>query len=236
MVSTRSFAILGLSLVGGMTLFGLLVIRAVNKGREFDRYLTVRGLSEREAKANLGIWPLRFTVSANDLSGLKQAMEKDRQLVTDYLISSGVKPEEIKQGIPTVTDRNDEKFTMNRPDLPRYRGVLTVVVRTTDVDKLKVTAQGVDALLTKGVTLAGSEWDSKADFSFDQVNEIKPEMIKEATAGARAAAEKFAQDSGSKVGRIRKATQGALEIVDRDAATPEWKKLRVVTTVEFFLE
>ena len=86
------------------------------------------------------------------------------------------------------------------------------------------------------VTLTGHEGGDRIEFIFDAVNSIKPDMIKEATANARAAAEKFAQDSKSKVGRIRKATQGALEIEDRDAASPERKVLRVVTTVDFFLD
>ncbi len=96
--------------------------------------------------------------------------------------------------------------------------------------------QGADALLEKGVTLAGNEFSDRIQFMFNAVNEVKPGMIEEATANARLAAEKFAKDSGSKVGRIRKATQGAMEIEDRDAASPEKKVLRVVTTVDFFLE
>jgi hypothetical protein len=104
------------------------------------------------------------------------------------------------------------------------------------VDVAKKAIQGADALLEKGVTLIGNEAGDRIEFIFNAVNDIKPDMIKEATANARAAAEKFAQDSKSKVGRIRKATQGALEIEDRDAASPERKVLRVVTTVDFFLE
>ena len=107
------------------------------------------------------------------------------------------------------------------------------------MDVVKKAIQGADALLEKGVTLVGNESGDRMDrieFIFDAVNDIKPDMIKEATANARAAAEKFAQDSKSKVGRIRRATQGALEIEDRDAASPERKVLRVVTTVDFFLE
>jgi len=91
-------------------------------------------------------------------------------------------------------------------------------------------------LLEKGVTLVSNEVGDRIEFIFSAVNDVKPDMIKEATANARAAAEKFASDSKSKVGRIRRASQGALEIADRDAASPELKVIRVVTTVDFFLE
>ena len=104
------------------------------------------------------------------------------------------------------------------------------------MDLVKKAIQRADALLSKGVTLVGNESGDRIEFLFNALNDIKPDMIKEATANARVAAEKFAQDSKSKVGRIRKATQGVLEIEDRDVASPEWKVLRVVTSIDFFLE
>ncbi len=236
MIAPRSFFVLGLSLIIALGVFGFQVGRAVKMGREFDRYLAVKGLSEREVKATLAIWPIRFSVSAEELSALKAAMEKNRALVIAFLQENGIDPKEVTLGLPMVNDREDERIQSNRPSLPRYRGVVTLVVRSPNVDLVKRAIQGADALIEKGVTLAGNEFGDRIQFSFDAVNAIKPDMIKEATANARAAAEKFAQDSRSKVGRIRKATQGALEIEDRDAATPERKILRVVTTVDFFLE
>ena len=234
MVTIRSFLVLGLSLIIGLTIFGAQIGRAVKKGREFDRYLTVKGLSEREVKATLVIWPIRFSVSADDLGPLKSAMEKNRALVSSFLNANGIDSKEIIQGLPVVSDREDERIQANRPSLPRYRATVTLVVRSSNVDLVKKAVQAADALLEQGVTLAGNE--PGVQFLFNGVNEIKPDMIKEATANARAAAEKFAQDSQSKVGRMRRATQGVLEIEDRDAASPERKVLRVVTTVDFFLD
>ena len=236
MITFRSFVVLGISLVVGLGVFGLQIGRAVKMGREFDRYLAVKGLSEREVKATLVIWPIRFSVAAEDLGALKIAMETNRALVLSFLRDNGIDPKEITQGLPVVSDREDERIQANRPSLARYRGVVTLVVRSANVDVVKKAVQGADALLEKGVTLTGNESTDRIEFIFNAVNDIKPDMIKEATANARAAAEKFAQDSKSKVGRIRKATQGALEIEDRDAASPERKILRVVTTVDFFLE
>jgi hypothetical protein len=104
------------------------------------------------------------------------------------------------------------------------------------VDTVKQAIQHADSLLEKGITLVTNEYGDKTEFIFDGINAVKPDMIKEATANARVAAEKFAQDSKAKVGAIRRATQGVLEIEDRDVATPEIKVLRVVTTVDFFFE
>ena len=165
---------------------------------------------------------------------MKTAMERNRALVLSFLQENGIDPTEITHGLPVVNDREDERIQANRPSLARYRGLVTLVVKSANVDVVKKAIQGADALLEKGVTLAES--GDRVQFLFTAVNDIKPDMIREATANARAAAEKFAQDSKSKVGRIRKATQGALDIEDRDVASPERKVLRVVTTVDFFLE
>jgi hypothetical protein len=189
-------------------------------------------------KANLAIWPIRFSAYAEDLGALKTAMEKDRALVISFLKDNGIDAREITQGLPDVSDREDERIQNKAPEMARYRGVMTLVVRSPNVDVVKKAIQAVDALLEKGVSLAGNENTDRIEFIFDAdaVNAVKPDMIKEATANARASAEKFAQDSRSTVGRIRRATQGTVEIEDRDVASPELKTIRVVTTVDFFLE
>jgi len=233
MVTIRSFLVLGCSIVIGLALFGAQIGRAVKKGREFDRYLAVRGLSEREVKATLAIWPIQFSVLAENLPDLKTALETNRSVVVSFLQESGIKPDEITQGLPAVNDRQDEKIQSKRPSLPRYRAVVTLVVRSSNVDVLKKAIQTADALLEKGVTLCGNESGERPQFIFSGVNQIKPEYD---PGSARASAEKFAQDSRSNVGRIRRATQGVFEIEDRDPASPEWKILRVVTTVDFFLD
>jgi len=238
MITIRSFVVLGLSLIAGLAIFGAQIGRAVKTGREFDRYLAVRGLSEREMKATLAIWPIRFSAYAEDLGSLKTAMERDRALVISFLKDNGIDAREITQGLPEVSDREDERIQSKAPAMTRYRGVMTLVVRSPNVDVVKKAIQAVDALLEKGVSLAGNENMDRIQFIFDAdaVNAVKPGMIKEATANARTAAEKFAQDSQSKVGRIRRASQGTVEIEDRDVASPERKTIRVVTTVDFFLE
>jgi len=235
MITTRSFAVLGFLLAAGLSIFGVQIGQAVKKGREFDRFLSVRGLSEREVKATLAIWPIRFAVYADDLPQLKQTIEKTKAVVQNFLNEQGIAADNISYGLPAVSDkdeeRHDEKYT-----LPRYKAVTTLVIRSQKVDVVKQAIQHADSLLEKGITLVSNEYGDRTQFLFDGVNEVKPDMIKEATANARASAEKFAQDSKAKVGSIRRATQGVLEIEDRDVATPEIKVLRVVTTVDFFIE
>ncbi len=90
-------------------------------------------------------------------------------------------------------------------------------------------------LVKQGIVLANS-YGRGTEFLFTGLNRIKPAMIAEATKNARKAAEQFAQDSGSKVGSIRKARQGLFTIRNRDMNSPDLKIVRVVTTVEYFLK
>jgi len=235
MITTRSFAVLGALLAVGLAVFGVQIGQAVKKGREFDRFLSVRGLSEREVKATLAIWPIRFAVYADDLPQLKQSIEKTKGVVQGFLSDQGIAAESISYGLPAVSDKDEERYD-EKNTLPRYKAVTTLVVRSAKVDVVKQAIQHADTLLEKGITLVSNEYGDHTQFLFDGINEVKPDMIKEATANAHASAEKFAQDSKAKVGSIRRATQGVLEIEDRDVATPEIKVLRVVTTVDFFIE
>lgn len=237
MVSLRSFAALGLCLIAGLAVFGWQIGRAVQHGRSFDRFLTVRGLSEREEKADLAIWPIMFSVQSEDLAGLKGALEEQRQKVVRYLHEQGIQESEITYGLPAVSDREESRLRANLPSLPRYQATATLSVRSASVDVVKKAIQQADRLLDQGVTIdSGSGYREGVEFVFTRVNAVKPDMIKEATANARLAAEKFAQDSNSRVGAIRQATQGVLDIESIDSASPERKLLRVVTTVQFFLE
>ncbi|MFT3867578.1 MAG: SIMPL domain-containing protein [Nibricoccus sp.] len=238
MVTTRSFAALGALLALGLAVFGFQIGAAVKKGREFDRYFTVRGLSEREVKATLVIWPVKYNVSADDLPMLRTEMDNAKKVVLQFLEENNVALDECSFGLPRIQDhageygrREDDKIK-----LPRYSASMTLVVRSQQVDLVKKAVQKSEELVSKGLPLTTEEYGRSIEFSFDGINTIKPAMIEEATANARAAAEKFAQDSKAKVGRIRKATQGVVEIEDRDMASPELKVIRVVTTIEFFIE
>lgn len=236
MITTRSFAVLGAFLAIGLAVFGYQVGRAVKLGREFDRYFTVRGLSEREVKATLVIWPMRYVATGETLAELQASIADAKAIVTTFLQENGVKPDEINYGLPEINDTIGSRKRDDLVVLPRYNAAITMVVRSRNVDVVKLAIQKSEALIAKGVPLANQDYGNRISFEFDGVNAIKPVMIQEATANARQAAQKFAEDSKAEVGAIRKATQGVVDIQDRDIASPELKVVRVITTVEFFIK
>lgn len=201
------------------------------------RFVTVKGLAEREVKADLAIWPVAFQVAANDLGELQKASDAQLDILRRFLSEAGFGPEETAVGMPRVTD-NDARLDAppNAIKSPyRFTAELTLTLRSSKVEKVRKAMETSGSLLGRGIVFSARYWETHPEFLFTRLNEIKPDMIALATRDARAAAENFARDSQSRVGKIRHANQGYFEIEDRDQNTPEIKKVRVVTTVDFLL-
>ncbi len=231
--------ILGICVAVGLALGGFFVARAVESAKRFECFVTVKGLSEREVPADLGIWPVRFRVVGNDLKALEDQIAAGRTAVQQFLTAAGFKEDEISSSPPQITDAQAASNTYSGEKTPppfRYSALVTVLLRSSRVDEIRKAMEKSDQLVQSGVALGGDEYASRAEFLFTGINQIKPDMIEEATVNARKAAEKFAADSNSKVGTIRRATQGPFEVNDRDSSSPHRKIVRVVTTVDYFLK
>jgi len=224
--------ILGISIA----IAGISVGTGFFKGRAADRYVTVKGLAERDVNADLAVWPITFKVAENDLGAVQKGVDASRQSITEFLLEAGFKQEQISYSAPRITDTQAERMYGDQSRSPyRYVAQATVTARSNDVSLAKGTMEESGTLVGKGIVLAEESWQNPTEFLFTSLNQIKPEMIEEATKNAREAAEKFALDSGSEVGKIRNATQGYFSIADRDQNSPDVKKVRVVTTVQYYL-
>lgn len=226
-------AILG----AGFALGGFAVGKGFSDSRLGDRYVTMKGLAERDVQADLALWPLRFTATGNELAEVQGKIEADVAAVTDFLTSAGLPAEAVQRQRLEVTDIQANPY---RPEGVRDRFIIaqTLLVRTEDVDKVVDLSRRVGELVSRGVVLGEGV---APRYVFTRLNDVKPEMIAAATQNAREGATQFAADSGSSVGAIRKASQGIFQILPRDdgmpfdeSATVE-KKVRVVSTIEYYL-
>ncbi len=223
-------AIIALSIIvaSAFIAFGLFNVTAT------DRTVTVRGLSEHEYDADFAVWPIKFSVSGDDLSIVRDEITDKLTLVSLYLDRFGFTEDEITIKEPSVTDALSNYYSAN--DAPfRYIAEITVFVRSSNVSAVKEALSSSLDLIGQGVALR-SEYDSRVQYLFTKLNDVKPLMIAEATENAREAAEQFAVDSGSEVGKIVSASQGLFSIEDASPGLPEKKTVRVVTTVEYFLK
>ncbi len=200
-----------------------------------DRCVTVRGLSEMEVPADNVICPLVFKEVGGDLHAINAEVRRKNQLVKAYLLSKGISEQDISIAAPAVIDNEADRWGTQRP-LYRYNVTSVVTVNSSDVEKVRTAIEHQTELIDKGVALVSDDYQYRVVYQFTKLNDIKPQMIEDATKNARAAAEKFAADSDSELGKIKRATQGQFSIDDRDEFTPEIKKVRVVTSVEYYLE
>jgi len=222
--------VLALAIVG----LGAFLYSAVINVKDRDRVITVRGLAEREVAADYVIYPIVFKLAGNDLELLYNEIHEKTGIVTNFLKENGIEPKEITCSTPDIEDLEsnaygDRKITM------RYNATVVITVASTQIDKVREIMNKQGELIKQGIAFTGSDYNHRTSFNFTGLNEIKPEMIEEATKNARAAAIKFANDSDSKLGKIKTASQGQFSIDDRDESTPFIKKVRVVTYVEYFL-
>ena len=227
--------VLGLCLALGLALGGFLLARGLYAARAADRFVTVKGLSERDVPADLALWPIVFTNTGDDLGALQEKVEEDAAAIRAFLGRFGFDPAEASLSAPRVTDYRAQGGYRDQGPAERYQLEATLTLRTDKIDQVRQAIQQSGDLVRAGVTLIRS-YEYNTQYLFTQLEAIKPEMIAEATRDARRAADEFAEDSGAEVGGIRRAQQGYFSIEDRDAFSPEAKKVRVVTTVEYFLE
>lgn len=235
--SPASSVVLSLGLVAGLSALGYLLADAALSVKALERTVTVKGLSEREVPADAAAWPLTFQVASNDLDEVYDTIESKSAIVRIFLEGYGIAGEDVSLSPPSVTDLLAQQWGDKSQIKFRYTGSASVTVYSADVAAVRKAMANVLELGKQGVAVSGSDYPQQASriFLFTGLNELKPGMIEEATKNARAVAAKFAQDSDSRLGKIRSASQGQFSIEDRDSTTPHIKKVRVVSTVEYYL-
>lgn len=236
MLSGAAILAVGLAAAGWLAGAGLAASRTA------DRYVTVKGISERDAQADLALWPLRLVVSDNDLGRAYARLQTQLGQVRSFLARQGIDTALVELQAFSVNDAYTNQYR-NSDAVTRYVINQTLMVRSSDPAKVLAASQKVGELVQAGVVFSsGQEYGGGGPtFVYSGLNDLKPQMIAEATSRAREAADQFATDSKSHLGGIRRANQGVFEILARDQApgineqSQISKRVRVVSTVEYFL-
>lgn len=230
-MSSKSSVIAALVLAAGLCVLGLFLKSGIDNFAFRDREVIVRGLAERTVEADFVIWPLSYSIAGNDLPALYDRMQSNNAIVVRFLTSNGIDSEEISVNPPDLYNAEGNVYGGDRAKY-QYNLTVNITVATPKVATVRELLNRQSELLKQGVA-AGNNY---INYQFNGLNEIKPEMIEEATRNARVAADQFAKDSNSTVGKIKTATQGQFSIESRDSSTPHLKNVRVVSTIVYYLE
>lgn len=233
-MSERAGFVNGALIAIGLATAGYFIGDGFISARTLERSVEVKGLAERDVLADTAIWPMQVMIAGNDLEMLIATIETQGAQVSAFLAASGFTPEEISISAPSVVDRLARDYS--DPNVTfRYAVTQVVTVFTSNIDAVRSAGRDLATLGKAGIVLNQSDYNFQTQYLFNGLNELKPAMIEEATRNAREVAEKFAEDSGSSLGRIRTANQGQFQITDRDSNNPHIKKVRVVSTVRYYL-
>ena len=215
----------------GIALSGLFIYMGIHQFSYRDRAVTVKGLSTRDVQADYVVWPLKFSVSGNDLTSLSAELNRVEQTARTFFVNKGFNNEELTLSNIEV-ENNWAGYYEHRPEF-HYTVSRSLIISTADVERV-IANQGCQAeLLNQGVILQSYDWNT--DYQYRGLSELKPEMIEEATKNARAVAQKFADDAQCRLGSIRNASQGQFS-VEADNNQPWLMHVRVVTTVDYYLK
>jgi hypothetical protein len=229
----------------GIAAAGFLVGNGFVRAKAADRYVTVKGVSEREVRADLAVWPLHLVGADNDLAIANAKLTKSTADVRAFLIRHGVDTSQIQVADFSASDALASQMSGDRKPTNRFVVHQTLLVRSNQPEKVMAASQQIGELAAIGVVISSGSSDYGSgggpSFVFTDLAKLKPEMIAEATSRAREAATQFAKDSRSDVGSIRQASQGIIEILARDQApgieesSQIAKVVRVVVTIDYYL-
>lgn len=230
----KSKIISGIAIAVGLLLLGLCIKGGIDNFANRGRQVTVRGLSEREVSANLVTWPIVTKELGNDLTTIYSRIQSTNERIARFLTENGLTKDEFSINPPEVEDR--QAVSYNQDGIrERYLVTNVIVVNSTKVDLVRSLIEKQDQLMRDGIAVVADNYQYHTTYEFTGLNDIKPEMITEATKAARDAAERFAADSHSEIGRIVTASQGQFSIEDRDQYTPYKKNVRVVNSITYEL-
>ncbi len=231
----KGFRIEALIIALGILLLGLSLQSGLKYFTHGQRLVTVKGLAEMQVDANAVTWPLLYVELSNNLAEAYTDIDTTNNLIIKFLMANGIKEEDISVSPAGVTDMEADRYSQTKREY-RYLITSVVTVSSSDVDKVRGLIKRQVELIKMGVPLAADDYRSSVSYTFTDLNKIKPQMVEEATKNARKSAQKFADDSNSSLGKIKRAYQGQFSISDKDANTPYVKIVRVVNTVDYFLE
>ncbi|MBQ6683115.1 MAG: SIMPL domain-containing protein [Bacteroidales bacterium] len=221
----------GGSIVLAALVLGIFMVCTVKTLKSYDDTVLVRGLCEKEVPADRVVYRISYSEKSNSLADLRNTIRQNNDIIMEKLRSAGFKDEELKVGNASYDDRYTYANDVSQITF-RYQANQTITVFSKNLDLVRKVQQTLETDLVNQNILASS-W---ADYQFLGLNQIKPAMIAESLENARAAADEFAKNSHSRIGKMRTASQGYFEVEDLDENTPQVKKVRVVTTVEYYLK
>jgi hypothetical protein len=190
---------------------------AWKKSHPTHESITVTGLANENFTSDVIVWDGWFTEKEMELKDAYSKVKRDAEIVRQYLLSKGVKPEEIVFGSVSINKKMKMVFSSDNKTheeiFDGYELTQTVKIQSIEVDKIEQISREVTELINQDVEL----YSMQPSYYYTKLSDLKIRMLAAATADARNRAEKIAQNSGSKLGKLQNATMGIFQITGQNS-------------------
>ncbi len=231
---------LGLTLALGIIISSLVVTGTLKEIKTSDQTITVKGYAEKSIISDLAIWSGTVTVRSTDLVDAYSKLERDMGKFNQYLKSKGIKPDKI-QNTAVQTSKvfkmtDDGKYTNYIIGYELYQDVN---ISSDDVFLIQQISNEATSLIKDGIEINSN----MPQYFYTKLNDLKIKMLGEAAKDAKARADQLGENTGSKVGSLKYASQGVFQITSENSTTvSDWgeydvssikKTIKAVVTVNF---
>ncbi|MCL2591211.1 MAG: SIMPL domain-containing protein [Betaproteobacteria bacterium] len=209
--------------------------------------ITVKGLAEKEVKADLAEWSVGIAVKEENFAKTLQKLRASRPALDEFLKRQGFPETEIVVGSESVVPNMEDEYigTAYRRVQKGFRGSQTFWIRSRDLPRIIQ----ADKEIIQSVADGNPITYKAPNYLIDDLENIKMSLIGAATENARQRAGEFAKVGQVKIGTMRAASQGAFYILSANSDTDTSddyggiydkstidKKARVVVTIEYGIE
>ncbi|MGL5722410.1 MAG: SIMPL domain-containing protein [Brevinema sp.] len=234
-LKSNHILVFSIALVIGLVCSATVIRSGILGFRSYERTVQVKGLSEREYPADVIMAPVPVTAIGNDSAALYAQLDRQAQRVQAFLIGEGIAESDMTTSIPNVIDKAALQYSGSDIGSTRYTGTVIVTVYSTNVEAVRAAFNKIGSLGREGIVMRLGDYDYQTEYNFTKLNDIKSEMLQEAAVNARQSAQTFADDAGSRLGKLKTASQGQFSINPRDKNTPHIKTVRVVVSMDYYL-
>lgn len=209
-----NYLIIGVSVV----LSSFLLAGAFAKRHKSTTSISVTGLGKKDFTSDLIVWSGSFGKKNINLQDAYAELGRDRDSIQQYMVSKGIKPEEIIFSSISIDKEFDHKYDNYGNEVSStftgYNLMQDIEIESGDVDRVESISRQVSELINSGIEL----YSTQPEYYYTKLSELKVEMIAEATKDANLRAQKIADNAGSHVGKLKKADMGVFQIVARNSA------------------
>ena len=234
---------LGLFLALGLILSSTIISKTILKVKLANQTLKVKGYAARQIRSDLGLWRAKFIARSHDLVSAYDMLERDLEKILSYLEKNGIKRQTVDISSVFTSIRyklNEKGYTTN--EIEGYILEQEISINSSNVNLISKLSKESTSLIKEGIEFISYH----PQFFYTKINDLKIEMLGEASKDARKRAEQLAVNSNGKVGQLRHARQGVFQITPvnstdvsdygtYDTRTID-KSIKAVVTVEYSIQ